>query len=217
MPRLKCAWAKSGLCSIAMRRHRSEPSRSMSSRRITPFTLSAPGNIGVSASAASRVASAPCRSPARRCCCARSSRASGTRLPWHCLKRSPLPQGQGWLRPVTAVLFTPRRGECSAFAFEEAAQLLGARGMAELPQRLRLDLADALARDVELLADFLERVVGVHLDAEAHSQHLRLAWRQRIEDVLAHVAQRCIDRGVRGRDRRLVFDEIAKMRIVVVA
>src|SRR4051812_34420392 len=39
----------------------------------------------------------------------------------------------------------------SAFAFEEAAQLLGARRVAELPERLRLDLADALARDVELL------------------------------------------------------------------
>ena len=34
--------------------------------------------------------------------------------------------------------------------------------MLELPERLRLDLADALARDVELLADFLQRVVGVH-------------------------------------------------------
>src|SRR5690349_3519771 len=48
-------------------------------------------------------------------------------------------------------------------AFEEAPQLLGPRRMAELAQRLRLDLADALARDVELLADLLERVVGVHL------------------------------------------------------
>ena len=33
-------------------------------------------------------------------------------------------------------------------------------------------LADALAGDVELLADFLEGVVGVHVDAEAHAQHL---------------------------------------------
>ena len=58
--------------------------------------------------------------------------------------------------------------------------------MAQLAQRLRLDLADALARDVELLADFLQRVVGVHLDAEAHAQHLRLARRQRVEHVLGH-------------------------------
>src|SRR6266567_835890 len=59
----------------------------------------------------------------------------------------------------------------SAFAFQEASELLRARRMAELAQRLRLDLADALARDVELLADLFERVVGVHFDAEAHAQH----------------------------------------------
>ena len=34
--------------------------------------------------------------------------------------------------------------------------------MLQLPERLRLDLPDALAGDRELLADFLERVVGVH-------------------------------------------------------
>src|SRR5690606_34947360 len=55
---------------------------------------------------------------------------------------------------------------------EEASQLLAAARMPQLAQRLRLDLADALARDVELLADLFERVVGVHVDAEAHAQHL---------------------------------------------
>ena len=40
---------------------------------------------------------------------------------------------------------------------QEIAQLLAAAGVAELAQGLRLDLADALARDVELLADLLER------------------------------------------------------------
>src|SRR3546814_12141334 len=48
----------------------------------------------------------------------------------------------------------------------------------ELAQRLRLDLADALAGDAELLADLLEGVVGVHADAEAHAQHPLLARRQ---------------------------------------
>jgi ATP-dependent protease HslVU (ClpYQ) ATPase subunit len=37
----------------------------------------------------------------------------------------------------------------------------------ELPQRLRLDLADALAGHRELLADFFQSVVGVHADSEA--------------------------------------------------
>jgi hypothetical protein len=48
----------------------------------------------------------------------------------------------------------------SAFLVEEALQPLGARRMPQLAQRLGFDLAYALARDVELLADFLERVVG---------------------------------------------------------
>jgi len=39
----------------------------------------------------------------------------------------------------------------------------------ELAQRLGLDLADALAGDAELLADFLERVVRALADAEAEA------------------------------------------------
>src|SRR2546423_6242872 len=92
------------------------------------------------------------------------------------------------------------RGSNSALALEEASQLLGARRVAELAQRLRLDLADALARDVELLADFLERVVGVHLDAEAHAQHLRLARREGIEHVLGRFAKARVERGVGWRE-----------------
>src|SRR3546814_9977323 len=51
---------------------------------------------------------------------------------------------------------------------EETAQLLRAARVAQLSQRIGLYLADPLAGDVELLADFLEGVVGVHVDAEAH-------------------------------------------------
>src|SRR5690348_6666093 len=58
---------------------------------------------------------------------------------------------------------------------EEGAKLFRPRRMPQLAQRLGLDLADALAGHVELLADFFQRVVGVHVDAEAHPQHLGLA------------------------------------------
>ena len=47
--------------------------------------------------------------------------------------------------------------------------------MTQLAQRFRFDLTDALARHVELLADFFEGVVGVQVDAETHAQHLRFA------------------------------------------
>src|SRR5205814_2856162 len=106
-----------------------------------------------------------------------------------------------------------RKRTGSTLPLEERAQLLRARRVAELAQRLRLDLADALARDVELLADLFERVVGVHLDAEAHAQHLRLARRERIEHVLGRLAQARVERGVRERDAGLVLDEIAEVRI----
>src|SRR6185369_3332632 len=100
---------------------------------------------------------------------------------------------------------------------EIRAQLVRAARMLELPDRLGLDLADPLAGDVELLADFLERVVGRHLDAEAHPKHLRLARRQRVEDVLDDVAQARLHRRLDRRRVVGVLDEVAEMRVVVVA
>src|SRR5690348_6941925 len=64
---------------------------------------------------------------------------------------------------------------------QERPQLLAARGMPQLAQGLGFDLADALAGDVELLADLFQRVVGVHVNAEAHAQHLGFARREACE------------------------------------
>ena len=47
--------------------------------------------------------------------------------------------------------------------------------MPELPQRLRLDLADPLAGDVDLLADLLERPRAAVLQPEAELQDPSLA------------------------------------------
>ncbi|MDX6463695.1 MAG: hypothetical protein QOE55_7392, partial [Acidobacteriaceae bacterium] len=43
--------------------------------------------------------------------------------------------------------------------------------MLQLPQRLRLDLANTLSGHRELLPNLFQRVVGVHADAEAHAEH----------------------------------------------
>src|SRR5262245_54168970 len=56
-------------------------------------------------------------------------------------------------------------------AVEEAPELARPARMLELAQRLGLDLTDALTGHRELLANFFERVVGVHADAEAHPEH----------------------------------------------
>src|SRR5215831_523352 len=100
---------------------------------------------------------------------------------------------------------------------QEAAQLARAARVLELAQRFRLDLADALARHRELLADLLQGVVGVHADAEAHAQHTLLARRQRGQDARRRLAQIGLDRGIERQHRILVLDEIAEMRILLIA
>src|SRR5690242_9669991 len=69
-------------------------------------------------------------------------------------------------------------GFCFASVIQEASELPAPARMLQFPERLRLDLPDALAGDRKLLADFLQRVVGVHADAETHAQHALLARRQ---------------------------------------
>src|SRR5215210_3504054 len=95
---------------------------------------------------------------------------------------------------------------------QEASELPAPRGMLQLAQGLRLDLADALAGHRELLADLLEGVVGVHADAEAHAQHALLARGQRCENARRGLTKIALDRRVDGQDRVLVLDEVAEMR-----
>ena len=58
---------------------------------------------------------------------------------------------------------------------QEVLELLAAAGVAQLAQRLGLDLADALARDIELLADLFKCAGTAVLDTEAELQDLFLA------------------------------------------
>ena len=83
--------------------------------------------------------------------------------------------------------------------------------MLQLPQRLGFDLADALAGDGELLADFFQCVVGVHTDAEAHAQHTLFARCQRSQNACGGFAQVRLDGGIHWQDGVLVLDEIAEM------
>src|SRR5919108_4217660 len=63
----------------------------------------------------------------------------------------------------------------SVSRFEKAPQFLRARWVAELAERLGLDLADALARDREILTDLLQRMLAAVGQTEAEAQHLLLA------------------------------------------
>src|SRR3546814_7478782 len=83
---------------------------------------------------------------------------------------SDLPSPRAACRALVSGFIHPGKGDCPgrvlakpagvypALLIEEAAHLAAARRMLEFPKRLGLDLADALTRHRELLADFLERV-----------------------------------------------------------
>jgi hypothetical protein len=63
-------------------------------------------------------------------------------------------------------------------AIEEGSEDLRSARVFELPQRFGFDLPNALARNRKLLADFLERVVAIHAETEAHTHHALFACRQ---------------------------------------
>ena len=87
--------------------------------------------------------------------------------------------------------------------------------MAQLAQRLRLYLTDTLARDVELLADLLQRARAAVHYAEAQLQHLLLARGQRVQHLFKLLAQEGEGRGLARLRGVLVGDEVAQMRILL--
>src|SRR5215468_9674666 len=113
-------------------------------------------------------------------------------------------------------LHGPRSGPL-ADCLQKRLQLLRPRGVPELPQGLRLDLPDALARDVEGAADLLERVLGAVAHAEAHLEHLLLARRQRLQDAARLLLQVRHEHRVDRREHAAILDEVAQMRILLLA
>src|SRR6202158_144746 len=101
-------------------------------------------------------------------------------------------------------------------AFHEALEVARAPNLAQLAQRLRLDLANPFARDGEQLADLFEGAVGL-ADAEAHPQDLLFAWRQRRQDLAHQLAEIAPDRRLDRRWREFVLDEVAERALFLVA
>src|SRR3989337_2606855 len=62
------------------------------------------------------------------------------------------------------------RGRPPYFLLDERPEPLPAAGVAQFPERLGLDLADALPGHLEVLPHLLERVVRLLADAEPHPQ-----------------------------------------------
>src|SRR5215211_1973053 len=87
----------------------------------------------------------------------------------------------------------------------------------ELLERVVLDLADALARDVKRAPHLLERVRAGAREPEAHLDDLALALREGVERLahvlLAQVRRRRLER----RLGRLVLDEVAELGLLLLA
>src|SRR5690606_12184104 len=78
----------------------------------------------------------------------------------------------------------------------------------------RLDLADSLARHVEVLTHLFERMIALFSDAEAHPEDLLFARCERLEHPARLALEVVRDDRLYGRDRILILDEIAKTRIL---
>src|SRR5437867_582142 len=106
----------------------------------------------------------------------------------------------------------PRRHH-TGLGFEEAPELLRARRVPELTQRLGLDLSDALAGDREVLPDLLQGVLAAVGEAEAEPQDLLLARGERVEDLVRLLAEREADDRLDWRHDLLVLYKIAQMAV----
>src|SRR5215211_8009940 len=87
----------------------------------------------------------------------------------------------------------------------------------ELLERVVLDLADALARDVERAPDLLERPRTPAGEAEAHLDDLALALRQGGEGAVHVLLAEVLGGDLERRLGRLVLDEVAELRLVLLA
>src|SRR5215813_4029381 len=97
------------------------------------------------------------------------------------------------------------------------AELLRTRGMAQLAQRLGLDLSNPLPGHAEALADLFQRPLVPVDESKSELEDPAFTWRERVEDVFHLVVEHRQRGGVRGRDRLLVLDEVAEMGVLLLS
>src|SRR4051795_2663226 len=100
---------------------------------------------------------------------------------------------------------------------EVVAELLAAARVPELRQRLRLDLADPLAGEAELLADLVERARLAVCEAEAQCDDRCLTLGQRLQHAVELTLQQTERHDLRSDRRVRVLDEVAQLAVALVA
>src|SRR5208283_454902 len=88
---------------------------------------------------------------------------------------------------------------------------------AQLAQRLGFDLADALARDIELLAYLFQRMLAVATDPEAQADDFLFFWRKSLQDGRRLLADVRVDDRIHGRGHPTVLDQVAQRRLAIAA
>src|SRR5262245_33601498 len=103
------------------------------------------------------------------------------------------------------------------FLIQEADKFLAAAGLLEFPYGLGLDLADALARHLEDVTDFFQRVAVAVAQTVAQLDDLPLAVTERLEDLVDPRAEHLLA-GAGGRAfGRAVGQQVAEMAVLAVA
>src|SRR5579883_1260622 len=87
-------------------------------------------------------------------------------------------------------------GDKSLLPLQTGAEVAGAARVAELLQRLRLDLADALARHAEMPPHLFQRLLAAILQPKAHHQDFALARGEVVQRVVDLLAQNQVRGGL---------------------
>src|ERR1700722_18893610 len=99
------------------------------------------------------------------------------------------------------------------YTVHEGLQLAAAGWMTELAEGFGFYLADALAGDLEGLADLFEGVFGAVFEAEAHLDDTLFARGERAKDLRGVLLEVDGDDGVGGADGHAIFDEVSEVRV----
>src|SRR5258706_11206309 len=102
-------------------------------------------------------------------------------------------------------------------AFEKRADVAGARWVAQFAQRLGLNLANALTRDREHLADFFEGARIAVLKPKTHADDAFFAGIELLQHGGHRLLQAEADGRIRWRRHGLFFDEIAQLSVFLFA